>query len=94
MSQKNISNSKQTFFEFPCKFPIKIMANNNTTVPGFIDKVLKKHIKKDNIINFKIRNSKTEKYVSITVIFNATSKNQLDSIYKDLSAHHDIHMVL
>ncbi|MFZ9035703.1 MAG: YbeD family protein [Francisellaceae bacterium] len=85
---------KETFFEFPCRFPIKIMANPNKEVIDFVLDTLEKYVADPDNIEFNTRESKTGKYISITAIFEATSKDQLDDIYRALTAHKDIHMVL
>ncbi|MBK2123666.1 YbeD family protein [Fangia hongkongensis] len=85
---------KETFFEFPCQFPIKVMANPQKEVAEFVLDVLEKHVEKPDEIDFKTRESKTGKYISITATFEATSKEQLDNIYRALTANKEIHMVL
>ena len=84
----------QTFLEFPCQFPIKIMANPQKEVVEFVLDTLKKSIDNPDAIEFKTRESKTGKYISVTATFEATSKDQLDNLYHILSAHPGIHMVL
>lgn len=84
----------QTFFEFPCQFPIKIMANPQKEVAEFVLNTLEKWIDHPETIDFKTRESKTGKYISITATFEAKSKDQLDNLYCILSAHPEIHMVL
>lgn len=84
----------ETFFEFPCRFPIKIIANPKKEVTEFALKTLEKYIKNLEDSEFITRESKTGKYISITAIFEATSKEQLDNIYQALSENPEIHMVL
>lgn len=84
----------ETLFEFPCRFPIKIMANPQKEVAEFVLNTLEKYIENPEKIEFTTRESKTGKYLSITAIFEATSKEQLDNIYQALSGHPEIHMVL
>ena len=90
----NTQQEKETFFEFPCKFPLKIMANPQKETVEFVLSVLEKNIENHQDIEFKTRESKTGKYISITAIFEAQSKQQLDKIYSEISAHSEIHMVL
>ena len=85
---------QETFFEFPCQFPIKIMANPEKEVAEFVLNTLEKYVESSEKIKFTTRESKTGKYISITATFEATSKEQLDNIYKALSGHAEIHMVL
>jgi len=86
--------NKETLFEFPCQFPIKIMANPEKETTEFILGVFEKYVPDYNSIDFKVKESKTGKYISITAIFNAENKKQLDNIYKAISGHSEVHMVL
>ncbi|QIV96132.1 hypothetical protein EDC55_1095 [Allofrancisella inopinata] len=85
---------KETFFEFPCQFPIKIMANPQKETVEFVLGVFEKYVPNHDKIDFKTKESKTGKYISITAIFEANSKEQLDNIYKEISAYPEVHMVL
>ena len=84
----------QSFFEFPCQFPIKIMANPQKEVVEFVLDTLEQWVDDPETIDFKTRESKTGKYISITATFEAKSKDQLDNLYRILSSHQEIHMVL
>ena len=86
--------NKETLFEFPCEFPIKIMANPEKETTQFILGVFEKYVPEYDKIDFKVKESKTGKYISITAIFNAESKEQLDNIYKEISGYSEVHMVL
>lgn len=88
------STQQETFFEFPCQFPIKIMANPKKEVTEFVSNTLGEHVQNPEKIKFTTRESTTGKYISITATFEAISKEQLDSIYQTLSRHPEIHMVL
>ena len=88
------NQQKETFFEFPCQFPIKVMANPQKETVEFILSVFEKYIPNHDKIDFNTKESKTGKYISITAIFEAESKDQLDKIYTEISAHPEVHMVL
>lgn len=96
VSEKDLEaiQNKETLFEFPCQFPIKIMANPEKETTQFILNVFEKYVQEYDKIDFKIKESKTGKYISITAIFEAQSKDQLDNIYRDISGHSEVHMVL
>ncbi|KFJ43935.1 DUF493 domain-containing protein [Francisella philomiragia] len=93
-NNNNNNNQPETFFEFPCQFPIKIMANPQKETVEAILKVFEKYVPKHSEIDFNTKESKTGKYISITAIFTADSKEQLDNIYKEISSHPEVHMVL
>ena len=85
---------EQSFFEFPCKFPIKIMSNPNKKVITFVLTTLEQLVQNPETIDFKVRKSKTGKYISITATFEATSKKQLDTLYRILNTNSEIYMIL
>ena len=97
MSQEASDNKKptqETFFEFPCQFPIKVMMNPEKEAVERIISIMEKHIENADKIEFKTRESKNAKFISLTAIFTAQSKDQLDALYTDISADPDVHMVL
>ncbi len=51
----------QSFFEFPCQFPIKIMANPQKEVVEFILDTLEQWVDDPEAIDFKTRESKNWK---------------------------------
>ena len=63
------AKQSQTFFEFPCRFPLKIMATPQKEVTAFVLNTLEKYIEHPEKIEFTTRESKTGKYISITAIF-------------------------
>lgn len=93
-TNNNDNKQQETFFEFPCEFPIKIMANPQKETVESILNVFEKYVPNHDKIDFKTKESKTGKYISITAIFTADSKEQLDNIYKEISSHPEVHMVL
>ncbi len=86
--------SKDSVFDFPCPFPIKILGLKSKEFDKTVLKIVGRHapdIKQASINN---RLSKGEKYISITVTITATSQNQLDNIYKELSNCQEVLMAL
>ena len=72
-------NSNEELWQFPCQFVFKAMAFATDGVEDEIVSVIQQHIPGD--YSPKLNPSKTGKYVSVTVTFTATSKQQLDDIY-------------
>ena len=80
--------------KFPCEFPISVMGLN---VPEYKEKIfviLKKHVpeveEKDLITAF----SANKKYCSLKTRFTAQSREQMDELYKELTAHELVKWVL
>ncbi|HET9700791.1 MAG TPA: DUF493 domain-containing protein [Burkholderiales bacterium] len=80
--------------EYPCDFPIKIMG---TTQPGFaqaVTTILRHHAPDFDPATLEMRSSRHGKYLSLTAIIRATSREQLDALYRELGDHPMVSMVL
>jgi uncharacterized protein len=85
---------EQSLIEYPSRFPIKVMGLN---VDGFADAVVQ--IAKSFDPNFaddsvETRPSSGNKYLGVTITITATSREQLDEIYRTLTTHPMVKMVL
>jgi uncharacterized protein len=49
--------------------------------------IVARHVADFDATTVTVRESKGGKYLALSLNFTATSKNQLDSIYRELSAH-------
>ena len=79
------SPEEESLIEFPCEFSIKVMG---AAIPEFhtvIEAIAKKHDPEFIPEETKQKNSKTGKYVSLTLNIHAKDKAQLDAIYQDLT---------
>ncbi len=78
-----MSDSTDDLWNFPCNFPIKVMgvAKDQLLIDVLI--VIQKHAPGDYIPE--VKPSRTGKFHSITVNFMAQSKDQLDTIYRELN---------
>ncbi len=80
--------------KFPCEFTIKIVGAEQANVEEIAVPILQKNDVDIETIKITTKQSSTGKYTSLTVIMNVDSKEQLDNIYRELSSHSQISMVL
>jgi len=86
--------SEQSALEFPCRFPIKVMGDNDE---GFVDEIVmlaRRHIPNLGEGAVSTTPSRTAKYISVTITFTAESREQLDDLYRAMHAHPQVKMVL
>ncbi|HEC16516.1 MAG TPA: DUF493 domain-containing protein [Sedimenticola sp.] len=86
--------SDETLLEFPCEFSIKAMG---LAVPDFdllVVEIVRRHAPDIREGSVTTRPSKNGKYLAVTVTIEATSKDQLDAIYQDLTDHEKVLMSL
>jgi putative lipoic acid-binding regulatory protein len=87
-------SNEPSLIEYPCDFPIKIMGR---TEPGFAQAIVElvtRHAPELDSRNVEMRLSKKNRYLSITCTIRATSREQLDQLYKELCDHPAVLMVL
>jgi len=85
---------EETLLEFPCAFPIKIMGVNQAGYAQAILEVVLRHAPDFDASGMEMRPSGKGTYLSLTCTVRATSKAQLDALYRELTAHPMVKMVL
>ena len=84
----------ESILEFPCQFPIKAMGKTSSKLDIIIVEIIQRHGHDIPEGALQSRSSKNGNYTSITITIEATSKQQLDAIYQELSDHPDVLMAL
>ena len=84
----------ETLIEFPCDFPIKVMGETHVDFTAEIIKTIQTFIPSFDASDVEIRGSSGGKYISLTCTVYVTSKPQLDDIYRALSSHPMVKVVL
>lgn len=88
------STSQETLIEFPCNFPIKVMGETHPDFTAAITQAIQLHIPDFGAHLIEMRGSAGGKYISLTCLVYVTSKPQLDDIYRTLTAHPMVKVVL
>lgn len=88
------SNDSESCIEFPCDFPIKVMGKDADQMQGVLKEAVARHAPESPHDNLSRRESKTGKYIALTITIRATSKAQLDNIYRELTESEHITMAL
>ncbi len=86
--------AEPSLLEFPCDFPIKIMGKRED---GFAQAVLEtvlRHAPDFDAAAIGMRSSAKGNYLSLTCTIRAVSREQLDALYRELSAHPLVKVVL
>jgi putative lipoic acid-binding regulatory protein len=85
---------KDTLLEFPCEFPLKVMG---ATQDGFAEEILRvvsSYAPDFDASRMEMRASSGGNYISLTCTITATSKEQLDNLYRALTSHPMVKVVL
>lgn len=80
--------------QFPSDFPIKIMGPRVDGFAQAIAEVVQRHAPDFNPATLELRASSGGNYVSVTATVRATSREQLDDLYRALTGHPLVRVVL
>lgn len=84
----------ETLLEFPCDFPLKIVGETRDDFVQVVAEIVTRHAPDFDAATITQKASSGGKYASLTCTVNATSKPQLDDLYRELSAHPMVRIVL
>lgn len=85
---------EQSLIEYPCNFPIKVMGAN---VDGFLSAMVHVATAFDpgfDASTVEQRPSKAGNYMGLTLSVRVTSREQLDELYRTLTSHPMVKVVL
>ena len=81
-------------FEFPTDFPIKIMGSRDDGFAQAIVEVVLQHAPDFDASTLEMRSSKDGNYLSLTATVHAVSREQLNALYRALTSHPMVKVVL
>jgi len=85
---------KDSLIEYPSRFPIKVMG---AKVDGFVHAIVelaRRHNPSFDASTIELRDSRAGNYLGVTITITATSREQLDDLYRALSSHPMVKVVL
>jgi hypothetical protein len=85
---------EQSLIEYPSEFPIKIMGAMHDAFAETIVEVVTIHDPTFHAGKMDMRPSSKGTYLALTVTVWATSREQLDNLYRELSGHPMVKVVL
>ena len=89
-----MSENDATLLTFPTDFPIKIMGENREGFAEAMIELVQGHAPDFKAETLEMRASSSGKYLSLTCTIRATSKAQLDALYREITAHPWVSMAL
>ena len=86
--------AEESLIEYPCRFPIKVMGVNADGFVHAVTEVARRFDPTFDAATVEMRPSSGGKYLGVTVTITATSREQLDELYRTLSTHPMVKVVL
>lgn len=76
---------QDTLLEFPCEFGVKAMGRDTDDFENRVTDIILAHAQRCAGTENTVNRSGGGKFIAVTVTIEAKSKDQLESIYRDLS---------
>lgn len=83
-----------SLLEFPCDFPLKVMGEAQNDFAAAMLAVVLRHAPDFDAASMETRASKGGRYLSLTCTIRATSQQQLDDLYREITGHPLVVMAL
>ncbi len=84
----------ESLLDFPCDFPIKAMGRGGEDFPDLVVALVRRHAPDLDESTLRIQASSQGRFQSVTITVQATSREQLDAIYQELTDHEQVVMAL
>lgn len=91
---KENRNKEPEGLTFPCQYPVKAMGINGEKFKQEILFIVQKHFHGVKESDLRTNQSKTGKYQSVTITVHATSRLQLEALYREIKVHKDVKWML
>jgi uncharacterized protein len=86
--------SDATLLEFPSDFPIKVMGRHDSNLRALTQAIIERHAGPLADASVRTRTSSDGNFLALTYMVRASSRKQLDDIYRELTACKSVLMAL
>ncbi len=89
-----MTSNSESLIDYPSLFPIKVMGVRTDGLVNAITQIAAQFDPAFDASTVELRESKGGKYLGVTITVTATSREQLDELYRTLSTHPMVKVVL
>lgn len=83
-----------TLLEFPCDFPVKVMGKYADDFESLVTEIAERHVGALPAGAVSSRPSSNRRFIAVTIMIRAQSKQQLDALYLELTSTEQVLMAL
>lgn len=87
-------SAAESLIEYPSRFPIKVMGKKDEGLVAAVSMIARLFDPNFDASTIELRESKGGNYLGVTITITATSREQLDELYRTLSTHPLVKIVL
>lgn len=92
--ERLMADQEESLIKYPCDFPIKVMGKSVDGYESAIANIVLQFDPGFNVATIERRPSKNGNYLGLTVTVSVHSREQLDELYRTLSTHPMVSVVL
>jgi len=85
---------RDSLIDYPCAFPIKVMGERQDGFVHALTQLARQFDPHFDAAGVELRESRGGKYLGVTLTVTATSREQLDNLYRALTSHPMVKVVL
>ena len=89
-----MNDRKLPALKFPCTFPLKVFGRNEADFKPLVLTILKKHVPDLDLREVSEHTSSGDKYLSVSTMFTAKNRKQVDDLYIELTGNKKVLWVL
>lgn len=89
-----MTQAQDSLIEYPCDFPIKVMGERREGFAQAVLQAIEPHVGPLSADRVEMRLSKQARYLSLTLTVHVDSREQLDCVYRCLTGHPWVKLVL
>ena len=89
-----VMNPREDVLKFPTSFPVKVMGKAQDGFVNAVTELAKQFDPTYDASTVELRTSEGGNYLGVTVTITATSREQLDNLYRALTSHPMVKVVL
>ena len=90
----NAPEERTSLIDYPCLFPIKVVGENREHFVHAVTSIAREHDAQFDAAAIELRESASGKYLGVTLTIHASSRAQLDALYRALGALSQVRWVL
>jgi putative lipoic acid-binding regulatory protein len=90
----SVTPPAESLIQYPSQFPIKVMGIKVDGLVHAVSMIAQQFDPDFDATRIELRESKGGKYLGVTITVTATSRDQLDELYRTLSTHPMVKVVL
>lgn len=83
-----------SLLEFPCRIDVKVMGRAEEDFAALVTELVRQHVPEVSDDAVRSRHSRNGNFVAVTISVHAQSREQMDALYRELTAHEKISIAL